>query len=101
MKFIEPVEGTADQVIAYFIAAEVEDQCAPVAMFATARIFVFIKRGAIETGQRPAVARKVGRHPVEQHTDAVLVALIDEVAEVVGCTEAAGGCEVTGGLIPP
>ena len=47
------------------------------------------------------ISGKVGRHPIQDHADAVLVTVIDKIHEVLGRAVAAGGREVTDGLIPP
>ena len=45
--------------------------------------------------------REVGRHPVDDHADAVLVAVIDEVHEVLRRAVAAGGGVVADRLVAP
>lgn len=60
-------------------------------MPATARIFIFVERGAIETGQPVGIGREVGGNPVQNDADACLVTLVDEVFEIIGRTVAAGG----------
>jgi len=47
-----------DQEVAHLGAAEVEDERAPVGLFAAARVGVFVQRGAVEPGQRPFVRGK-------------------------------------------
>ena len=47
---------------------------APVAVLALARIGVLVEGRAVELPQAVAVAGEMGRHPVEDHADAVLVA---------------------------
>ncbi len=59
-------------------------------MLAQARVFVLVERGAVEAGQGVGVAGKVRRHPVEDHADALLVQVVDEIAEVV--RECRSGC---------
>ena len=85
----EPVERVGEKEIADLVAAVVEDQRAPVAMLALARIRVLVERGAVETGQRVGVLGKVPRHPVENHADAVLMALVHEGLELRRRTEPA------------
>ncbi len=48
VEFAQPVERVRQQEIAHFIAAEVEDERAPFAMLALARVGVFVERGAVE-----------------------------------------------------
>src|SRR5256885_8589430 len=56
---------------------------------------------AVELGETMGVARKVRGGPIENDADAGLVAAIDEVHEVGGRAEAAGGREVAERLIAP
>ena len=54
-----------------------------------------------EPGEAVMVLRKVARHPVEDHADAVAMAHVDEVAEVVGRAESARWRKEPDDLIPP
>ena len=87
--------------VADFVAAVVEDQRAPFAVLALARIGVLVERGSIEIRKPVRVFREVRGHPVHDHADAVLMALVDEVHEVVRRAEARGGREVADDLIAP
>ncbi|OIQ79884.1 hypothetical protein GALL_383660 [mine drainage metagenome] len=101
VELADPEMRVGEQEIAYFIAAVVEDQRAPVLMFAQARILVFVQGRAVEARQRPAVLGEMRRHPVQNHADAGLVAGIDKGAEIVRRAEAAGDAEIAGGLVAP
>jgi hypothetical protein len=70
-------------------------------VLALARVGVLVQRRAVEARQAVASRGKCARHPVEQHADAVAVAAVDEVAQIVGRAEAAGRREVAGGLVAP
>ena len=98
---VEPEQGVGDQEVADLVAAVVEDVGAPVAVLALAGIGVLVQRGAVEPPQAVAVAGEVGRHPVEDHADAVLVAEVDEVHEVLRRAVAAGGRVVADRLVAP
>ena len=99
--FPQPVQGAREQEVAHLVAAEVEDECAPVGMLAAARILVLVQGRAVEAGQRPVVLREVRRHPVEDHADPGLVHPVDEGAEVVGRAEPRGRGEIAGHLVAP
>src|SRR5688500_8037755 len=43
----------------------------------------------------------MGRYPVDDHADALLMAVVDEVPEVVGRAVARRGSEIAGHLIAP
>ena len=97
----QPVQRAGQQEVADLVAAEVEDERAPVGVRAAARVLVLVQRGAVEARERPGVAREVRRHPVEDHADAVGVHPVDEGAEVVGRAVARRGGEVRGDLVAP
>ena len=90
----QPVQRVGQQEVADLVAAEVEDERAPVGVRAAARVLVLVQRGAVEARERPGVAREVRRHPVEEHADALGVHPVDEGAEVVGRAVARRGREV-------
>jgi hypothetical protein len=56
-------------------------------MLALARVGVLVEMGAVEPGERMRVLREVAGHPVEDHADAVGVALVDEFHQVGGLPE--------------
>ena len=85
----------------HFVAAVVEDQRAPVGMLAQARIGVLVEMRAVELGQAVGVVGEVGRRPIENHAQALLMAAIHEVHEVGGRAVAAGGGEIADGLVAP
>ena len=91
VELLEPEERVREQEVAHLVAAEVEDERAPVGMRAAARVGVLVERRAVEARERPVVAREVRRHPVEDHADAVPVQPVDEAAEVVGVPKRAVG----------
>jgi hypothetical protein len=98
---LQPVERVADQEVADLVAAEVEDERAPVLVLALPRVLVLVERRAVEPRQRVCVLREVPGHPVEQDADALLMARVDEEAEVVRRSEAARRGEVPRDLVAP
>ena len=101
MEGVQPEQGTANQEVFYFMAAVVVDQGAPVLVPAPARVFVFVKGGAVKLCQGVFVVRKVSGNPVQNYPDIVLVALVNQVTKVVRAAVAAGGRVVAGGLVAP
>ncbi len=101
VELLEPEESVGDEEVAHLAAAVVEDVGAPVPVLAAAGIRVLVERLAVEPCEREGVLREVTRHPVHDHADVGLVEPVDEVAQVVGVAEAAGGGEVSGDLIAP
>ena len=71
---LQPEQRVRDQERAHLVAAVVEDQGAPVAMLALARIGVLVERGAVEEHQAVRVLGEVRGHPIDDHADARLVA---------------------------
>jgi len=83
VKLVEPEKAVGDEEVANLGAAEVVDQGVPVAVEALARVGVLVERGAVEPGEAVRVAREMARHPVDDDTDARLVAGVDEGAELL------------------
>jgi hypothetical protein len=75
--FVEPKERVADEEIADLVAAEIENQRAPILVLALPRIHVLVKVGAVELGERMRVLREMRRNPIHDHADAGLVAFVD------------------------
>ena len=73
----------------------------PVGMKPSAGVGVLVEVGAVEEAEAVFVRGKVGRHPVQDDADAVLVQVVDEIHEILGSAVAAGGGEVAGGLVAP
>ena len=82
-------------------AAIVEDVGAPVGVGPLAGVGVFVGGGAVELVETEGVTGEVGGDPVHDDADARLVKLVDEVFQVIGDAEAAGGGEVAGALVAP
>ena len=98
---LHPEQRVRDQEVLHLVAAVVEDLRAPVAVFAQPRVGVFVQRGAVEFREAMRVLRKVRRHPVEDHADAGLVALVDEGHELLRRAVARGRRVVTHHLVAP
>ena len=101
VELLDPEQRARDEEVGDLVAAVVEDQRAPVLVLAEPRILVLVERGAVEAGEAVRVLREVAGHPVEDHADAVAVALVDEPAEVVGRAVPAGRREEAGDLVAP
>src|SRR5690606_32605334 len=80
---------------------EVVDQGAPVAMESLPRVGVLVEAGAVEPAETVRVGREMRRHPVDQHTDAGLVAAVDEPGEAFGRAEPPGWREQADRLVAP
>ena len=89
------------QEVADLVAAVVEDHRAPVGVLALARIFVLVEGGAVEAARGRGRRGEVGGHPIDEHADAVLMAVVDEVHEVLRRAVPAGGGVVADRLVTP
>jgi hypothetical protein len=89
------------QEVADFVAVVVEHQRAPLLVFALTGVSVFIKVGAIKERQTVTIFGEVTGHPVHNHPNTVLVALVNEIHEVFWCAIAGGAGIVPRHLIPP
>jgi hypothetical protein len=98
---LQPEERVADQKVAHLAAAVVEGEGVPVRVQALPGIGVLVEVGAVEERQAVAVAREVGRHPVEDYADPALVEGVHQIHEVVRLAEAAGRGEVAHRLVTP
>ena len=101
MESIEPKQGIGDQKVTDLMTSVIEDHGPPVGMLTLARVLVLVQCAAIEAVQAQGVFGEVGRDPIDDHTDGVLVAVVDEVHEVFGGAIAACGREIAGRLVPP
>ncbi|MCY1433438.1 hypothetical protein D9M71_494660 [compost metagenome] len=101
VEMLQPVQRRSHHEAAHFIAPEVVDQRVPVLVVALQGVVVFVQRSAIEARQAMFVGGKMRRHPVQQHTNASLVAGVDERGEILGTAIARGGREHRQWLIAP
>ena len=65
------------------------------------RVGVLEQMRAIEIGQAVSVRGEVGRHPIQNHSDSVLMQVVHEEHEVLWGSEARRGREISGGLVAP
>ena len=79
---VQPEQRVGDQKVPDLVAAVVEDQRAPLAMLALARVGVLVERRAVEAREPVGVLREVPGHPVEDHADIMLMADVHEGLEI-------------------
>ena len=101
MILVEPEKRVGDEEIPHLVASVVENIRPPIAMLPLPRIGVFVKVRTVEIGQPVRILREVGRHPVKNDSDSRLVAMIDEVAELIRITEPAGRRVIPRHLVAP
>ena len=98
---VGPEQRIGDQKIAHFVAPIVEYLGAPIHVFAAPGIRMLVQGAAVELRQTMIVARKMRRHPVENHADSGLMAAVDEEHEVLRRTVARGDRVVADHLVAP
>ena len=101
MIFLQPEKCIRNEEAQHFVASEVEDERAPIAVLALARIGMLVESGSIEVSETVRVLREMRRHPIDDHSDSVEVALIHEIHEVVRRAESRCGREVADHLVSP
>src|SRR3954452_7771759 len=74
--FVEPEHGAGHEEAAHFGASVIEDVGLPLRMESLARVGVLIEVGAVEVGKAVCIGGKMGRNPVQNHGDAVLVQVV-------------------------
>ena len=99
--FVEPEQRIRGEEIANLIAAVVKNLCTPVGVFALTRIGMLVKRGAVEVIEAVAIFGEVGRHPVDQYADVVLMQMIDKILEIFGLAIPTRGSIIADRLIAP
>src|SRR5206468_4869558 len=94
---VQPEERAIEQEVRDLVASIVEDERAPVGVFALPRVRVLVEVGGVEVDEPVRVTREVRRHPVEDHADAATVEMIHEGHELPWATIATRGSEVADG----
>ena len=93
---VDPVEEVGDQEALDLAAAEVELEGAPVGV-----LLLLEELLAVEVDEAVLVTAEAAGDPVEDDADALLVAGVDEVLELLGVAVARGGGEVARHLVAP
>ncbi|MDI2023276.1 hypothetical protein PJL18_03824 [Paenarthrobacter nicotinovorans] len=88
MELLQPIQRVGHQEVPDLAAAEVENQRAPVRVFAQRRIGVLVQRLAVELGQGPGVLGEVGRDPVQKDADTGLMERVHQEPELIRVPEA-------------
>ena len=70
-------------------------------MLALAGIFVLIEMRSVEVTKACLVFWKMRGNPIQNYADSSLVKVVDEIHEVVGRSEPAGGGEIAEGFVSP
>ena len=101
MVLVQPEQGIGQEKITHLVSAKVKHKGPPLCMLALTGITVLVKGTAVKQPQAVIVFREMGRHPVHNNPNALLVAPVHEIFEIVGGPEAARGSIVACDLIAP
>ena len=83
MEFSQPIESVRDEEGLHFRPSDVEAPRAPAAVFHPVRALILIERLSVKFKETVFVLREIGGDPVEDHADARLVHLFDEIPEIL------------------
>ncbi len=98
---LEPVQRVGQQEVADFVPAVIEDERAPVLMFALTGIGMFVQRGPVEARESVRVLREVSGHPVENHADTGEMTGIHKRAKFIRRAESTRRRKKSGDLVAP
>lgn len=101
MILVQPEPGRGEQKTFDLGTAVIKDTGAPAGMLPLVGIAVLVAAGAVKFVKALGVLAEVGRHPVQQHGNAVFVHVVDKPHEILGGAEPGGRSEIPGALIPP
>ena len=101
MELLDPVQGIGNQEVLHFVHLVVKYLGAPVGMLALSGIRILIQRLAVEVRQTMGVLGKMGRNPIQDDTNLLLMQVIDQIHEILRAAMAGGGRIVAGHLVTP
>ena len=83
------------------MSAKIEDAGFPIGMKALLGICMLEEMATIEVGQSMLIIGEVGRHPIENNAQAILVKMINEKHKILRRAVSAGWRKVVAGLVTP
>ena len=101
MEFLQPVHCAGNEEALDLRTTEIKDAGGPVGMLVHLRILQFVAAGAVELVKAVQILGEVGRHPVQQHTDAGFMQGIHKDLQFIGGAVTGGGGVIIGDLITP
>jgi hypothetical protein len=97
----KPEAGAGKQKRSNFMSAKIEDAGFPIGMKALLGISMLEEMATIEVGQSMLIIGEVGRHPIENNAQAILVKMINEKHKILRRAVSAGWRKVVAGLVTP
>ena len=101
MVFFCPKQCIGYKEILYLGTSVIVDQSSPVRMHTLPGVQMLIKAGSVKGSQSERILREMGRHPVQDHADSLLMHIIHKIHKVLRGSVPAGGRIITGHLIAP
>src|SRR5215472_11122948 len=101
MILVEQEHRARHQETADLCAPVIKNMGLPVGMEALARIGVLVEMRAVEIGEPVSIRREVRGNPVEDHSDSMLVQVVDEVHEILWRAVTRSRREVSRRLVSP
>ena len=101
MIVLNPEQCIGDQEILHLRLAVVENLRPPIRMLALSRICIFKCRRSVKVRQPMRILWKMRRYPVQDHTDAIPVQIIDHIGKILRCPVTGSRRIISGYLIPP
>ena len=101
MIMLNPEQCIGDQEILHLRLAVVENLRPPIRMLALSRICIFKCRRSVKVRQPMRILWKMRRYPVQDHTDAIPVQIIDHIGKILRCPVTGSRRIISGYLIPP
>src|SRR5579872_1305907 len=81
--------------------AVIKDVGVPMGMEPLPRIFMFVERCSIESSKRKFIGGKMGRDPIDDHANPLLMEIIDKVLKIFRRSKTACRGVITADLIAP
>ena len=98
---VEPKERIADQKAAHFMTAVIKNITVPLGLHSLARVGMLENMGAVEISETVRVSGKMGRHPIEDDPDVVLMQRVDEKHQILRRAVVGRWRKIAGDLIAP
>ena len=101
MILLRPEQRIGDQEILYLRTSVIVDQGSPVGMHPLPWIQMLVQAGAVKVGESECILGEMGRYPVQDHPDPLLMHIVHEIHKVLTASVAAGRRIVSGHLVSP
>ena len=101
MEFLHPEKRVGYEEIPHLRSSVIVDQSSPMGMHALPGVQMLIQTGPVEVWKARCVFREMGRHPVQDHTDSLLVQIVHEIHKILTGSISAGRRIISRHLISP